>query len=150
MIELGDQAAQVFAPTGFKTAYYLSGTEHTSGRWFDIAVRPWLLSVTESSVVLPPNQVRAMSEAHRALTAFERPRCPHCRVKMALQRASPGPIGFEHRSFECPRCSHLETVVVASDPFKSMAVGWLAGELGGSPVSHEIRNGKMIPKPATE
>jgi len=48
---------------------------------------------------------------------------------MMLERVSPGPIGFEHRLFECPRCNHVETRVIASDPFKSIVTGWFAGEL---------------------
>jgi hypothetical protein len=48
---------------------------------------------------------------------------------MMLERVSPGPIGVEHRLFECSRCDLVEISVVASDPFKSKAVGWLAGEL---------------------
>jgi hypothetical protein len=48
---------------------------------------------------------------------------------MMLERVSSGPIGFEHRLFECPRCDQVEMRVIASDPFKSNAVGWLAGEL---------------------
>jgi hypothetical protein len=35
----------------------LSGTEHTLICWLNITARPWPLSVTESSVTLPPNQV---------------------------------------------------------------------------------------------
>jgi len=49
---------------------------------------------------------------------------------MLLERISPGPIGFEQRLFECPRCNHVEISVIASDPFKSEAAGWLAGEPG--------------------
>jgi hypothetical protein len=64
------------------------------------------------------------------LTAIERPRCSRCQTRMMLERASPGPIGFEHWLFECPKCDHVETRVMASDPFKSKAAGWLAGELG--------------------
>jgi hypothetical protein len=35
-----------------------------------------------------------------------------------------------------------------NDPLKSDALGWLSGELGQNAVTHEIRQGKMIPKPA--
>jgi hypothetical protein len=48
---------------------------------------------------------------------------------MMLERVSPGPIGFEHRLFECPKCYQVEISVIASDPFKSKAAGWLDGEL---------------------
>jgi hypothetical protein len=49
---------------------------------------------------------------------------------MMLERVSPGPIGFEHRLFECPRCDHVEISIIALDPldpFKSNAAGWLVG-----------------------
>lgn len=81
------------------------------------------------------------------LTSFERPRCVRCQSVMMLERVSPGPVGFEHRVFECPKCDNVETRVVASDPFNSKAQGWLSGELGRNAVSHEIRDGKLIPKP---
>jgi uncharacterized C2H2 Zn-finger protein len=46
---------------------------------------------------------------------------------MMLERVSPGPIGFEHQLFECPRCNRVEISVIASDSFNSKAAGWLAG-----------------------
>jgi len=47
-----------------------------------------------------------------------------------LERVSTGPIGFEQRIFECPKCDHIEINVILSDPFTSSnTVGWLAGEL---------------------
>jgi hypothetical protein len=68
---------------------------------------------------------------------------------MMLERISPGPVGFEHRLFECPKCDHLETRVIASDPFNSEVQGWLSGELGrAAATTHEIKNGKLLPKPA--
>jgi hypothetical protein len=48
---------------------------------------------------------------------------------MMLERVSPGPRGLERRLFECPKCDHVETSVIASDPLKSKLAGWLAGEL---------------------
>jgi Zn finger protein HypA/HybF involved in hydrogenase expression len=63
------------------------------------------------------------------LIAIERPRCSRCQTRMMLERVSAGPIGFEHRLFECPKCHHIEMNVIASDPFTSKATGWLAGEL---------------------
>jgi hypothetical protein len=70
-----------------------------------------------------------MSSSQQFLTAIERPRCFRCQTRMMLERVSPGPAGFEHRLFECPRCDHVEISVIESDPFKSKVVGWLAGEL---------------------
>jgi hypothetical protein len=48
---------------------------------------------------------------------------------MMLERISSGPIGFEQRLFECPKCDQVEINVIASDPLKSTAAGWLVGEL---------------------
>jgi hypothetical protein len=63
------------------------------------------------------------------LTNIERARCSRCHTRMMLERVSSGPIGFEHRLFECPKCDQVEIRVIASDPLKSNAVGWLVGEL---------------------
>jgi hypothetical protein len=70
-----------------------------------------------------------MSSTQQFLTAIERPRCPRCQTRMMLERVSPGPIGFEHRLFECPKCDQVEISVIASDPFRSKGAGWLDGEL---------------------
>ena len=64
-----------------------------------------------------------------SLRSIERPRCSHCMSRMMLARISPGPMGFEHRQFECSKCNSVQNEVVASDPMKSASVGWLAGEL---------------------
>jgi hypothetical protein len=48
---------------------------------------------------------------------------------MMLERVSPGPIGFERRLFERPKCDHVEINVIASPPCASEAAGWRAGEL---------------------
>jgi hypothetical protein len=55
------------------------------------------------------------------LTAIERPRCGRCLARMRLARLAPLPDGSEERSFECPKCNAIETMMVA-DPLKSEAV----------------------------
>jgi transposase-like protein len=69
-----------------------------------------------------------MSSSEILISAIERPRCPRCQRRMKLERVSPGPKGFEHRSFECSKCDRAETRAVP-DPIKSNAVRWFAGEL---------------------
>ena len=70
-----------------------------------------------------------MTSSHQFLTAIECLRCSRCQTRMMLERVSRGPIGFEHRLFECPKCDHVEISVIASDPIESTASGWLSGEL---------------------
>jgi hypothetical protein len=70
-----------------------------------------------------------VTSSQQLLDAIERPFCPRCQARMLLERISSGPIGFEQRLFECPKCDHVEIDVIASDPFNSRAEGWLAGEL---------------------
>jgi hypothetical protein len=72
---------------------------------------PQYSASTQGSIVPAPQQF---------LTAVERPRCSRCRARMMLERVSPGPIGFERRLFECPRCDQVETSLVALDPFNPM------------------------------
>ena len=63
------------------------------------------------------------------LLAIERLRCPKCQTRMMLARISPGPTGYELRTFDCSKCDHVEQIIMALDPMKSEAVGWFAGEL---------------------
>lgn len=63
------------------------------------------------------------------LLAIRELRCPKCRTRMTLARISPGPTGFELRTFDCAKCNHVEKIAIASDPVKSGDVGWLVGEL---------------------
>jgi hypothetical protein len=60
--------------------------------------------------------------------------CPKCTTRMITTAASLGPMGFESRAFECLKYGHTEEKVLASDPLKSNAIGWLAGELGKAQV----------------
>ena len=66
-----------------------------------------------------------------SLTRIERPHCSRCVSRMMLARIGPGPMGFEHRRFECPKCNFVQNEAVASDPIQSVYVGWLSGELRG-------------------
>jgi hypothetical protein len=41
-----------------------------------------------------------------------RPQCPKCTALMYLARTTLDQPGFDLRTFECPRCQHVESVVV--------------------------------------
>src|ERR1700724_4470162 len=83
-------------------------------------------SVTESLSCSRPTQGSIVPSSPQLLTAVERLRCSRCQTRMMLERVSPGPIGFEHRLFECPKCDHVEISVIASVPFESRAASWLS------------------------
>jgi len=55
--------------------------------------------------------------------------CPACTARMMTVDITPGPEGFELRTFECVQCGRTDKTVRASDPLKSNAIGWLASEL---------------------
>jgi hypothetical protein len=69
-------------------------------------------------------------------------------MRMLTVDISSSPEGFEHRTFECLKCGHTENKILACDPLKSDAIGWLSGELGRDAVTHEIHDGEMIPRAA--
>jgi hypothetical protein len=48
---------------------------------------------------------------------------------MDLARIVPGPPGFDLRDFECEKCDQVVTKTVASDPMRSDALRWFAGDL---------------------
>jgi hypothetical protein len=64
------------------------------------------------------------------ISALERPRCATCQQnRMLLSKLETGPSGFDYRTFECQKCGHVQTMVIASDPMTPAVRGWLAGEL---------------------
>jgi hypothetical protein len=46
-----------------------------------------------------------------------RPACPKCRSYMILARIMPARVGFDIRTFECPKCDLLHEVMVETDAF---------------------------------
>ena len=50
-------------------------------------------------------------------------RCPKCPGRMLLARIEPGPAHSDLRTFECPKCEHVQRVLV-EDPMKSAKAGW--------------------------
>ena len=47
-----------------------------------------------------------------SLFLTERPLCPVCEHRMVLEQIEPDKPGYDRRTFECPSCEHVETVVV--------------------------------------
>jgi hypothetical protein len=63
---------------------------------------------------------------------IRRPICPTCQTRTVLARVTPGPIGFDIRTFECPACHHVHQTVVEliRDPMESITTNaWLRGQL---------------------
>jgi hypothetical protein len=65
------------------------------------------------------------------MTHIPRPPCPKCQTETMLARITPGPSGYDFRTFECPLCNHVHKILVALvDPMISVETsGWLHGEL---------------------
>jgi transposase-like protein len=65
------------------------------------------------------------------MSKFHTPPCPRCKAVTMLARITPGPSGFDIRTFECPACHDVhQRVVELGDPMKSRkTTGWLRGEL---------------------
>ena len=48
---------------------------------------------------------------------------------MMLVSITPGPEGFDLRTFECRGCDHSYTTAIARDPMNVVSAGWVASEL---------------------
>lgn len=55
----------------------------------------------------------------RVNVEIRRPVCQKCGAYMMLARVSPARIGFEFRTFDCPKCEHVRDVMVATPAFGS-------------------------------
>jgi uncharacterized Zn finger protein len=65
------------------------------------------------------------------LSPLERPRCPRCvQARMRLSKVETESSGFDRRTFECQKCGHVHSLIIASDPMQSSVSGWLSSELG--------------------
>ena len=62
-----------------------------------------------------------MPESHSLLDRvniqIQRPVCPKCSAHMMLARIMPARLGFDFRTFECPKCDHVHEVMVANAAF---------------------------------
>ena len=63
-----------------------------------------------------------------SLTAIERPRCPNCDGRMMLALIESGRGGADLRTFECPKCEHVQKMLV-KDLLQSANTGWTEGGL---------------------
>ena len=86
------------------------------------------------SVVLPPDPIpvhympEAYSRPEPSLLPIEQPRCPKCQSRMMLARVELGPNGSDLRTFECPKCEHVQKMLV-KDLLQSANTGWTEGGL---------------------
>jgi hypothetical protein len=66
---------------------------------------------------------QAYNHSDPSLLPIDRPRCPRCQGRMMLARIEPGPVHSDLRTFECPKCEHVQRMLV-EDPMKSVKAGW--------------------------
>jgi hypothetical protein len=65
----------------------------------------------------------AYSHSDPSLLPNKRPRCPKCQGRMMLAGIESGPAHSDLRTFECPKCAHVEKKLV-EDPMNSDKAGW--------------------------
>jgi hypothetical protein len=65
----------------------------------------------------------AYSHSYPSLLPIDRPRCPKCQGRMMLSRIEPGPADSDFLTFGCPKCEHVQKMVVGDDPMKGSQYG---------------------------
>jgi len=70
----------------------------------------------------------AYSHSYPSMLPIQRPRCPKCQGRMMLSRIEPGPAHSDFLTFECPKCEHVQQMIVGN-PMKAVNTGWTAGGL---------------------
>jgi hypothetical protein len=78
------------------------------------------------------------------------PQCTACSAPIKFSAIEPGYTDRDLRTFVCPKCKKVQRHTIESaltearlDPERVIDVG------KGNAVTYEIRDGRMIPKPAT-
>jgi len=66
---------------------------------------------------------QAYNHSNPSLIPVERPRCPKCQGRMLLAGIGLGPAHSDLRTFQCPKCEHVQRVF-DEDPMKSAKAGW--------------------------
>jgi ribosomal protein S27E len=56
----------------------------------------------------------AYSHSYPSLLPIDRTRCPKCQGRMMLSRIEPGPAHSDFLTFECPKCEHVQKMVVVA------------------------------------
>ncbi len=59
----------------------------------------------------------AYSLAHHVNVYIQRPDCPNCHTHTMLARITPVRMGFDIRTFECPKCDLVQEVMAANEAF---------------------------------
>ena len=93
----------------------LSGTEQTK-------------SCDNITMSAQPSVIAMSTRPDPSLLPIERPRCPRCQFRMALISLEQRSDHSEKRTFECPKCSHVDTKVLP-DPLRADVVVRLANSL---------------------
>jgi hypothetical protein len=82
-------------------------------------------------------------------TQNQGPQCTACGSPMKLTAIEPSNTGQDLRTFTCPQCKRVQRHVIES----AVTEAWLGPKHAAkgrhqNSATHEVRDGRMIPKPA--